>query len=299
MTDTRFKRLRDLPTQHLLGAGTSMCAGCGGLQALHQAYDILGERTVFVNAAGCMTLLTVYPYTPMAGSWLYTSMASAPAGAQGVRDALDIRRASGEEADLDVVVLSGDGAAYGMGLSSTSAAIERGLDFLYFCYDNEGYGNTGQQASAATPHGARTATTPAGFGGGKKDLFAIWAAHRPAYVATVIGSEPLDLARKIEKAKDLHGPRLILALSPCPTGWDFDPAETAEIGRLAVRTGIWPLKEYIDGKVTHTKLPHPRLPVAEYLKKQGRFAHLFKPGGEAILAEIQAQVDAYWAAVKE
>ena len=112
MTETRYHRLRDLPTQHLLGAGTSMCAGCGGLQALHQAYDILGERTVFVNAAGCMTLLTVYPYTPMAGSWLYTSMASAPAGAQGVRDALDIRRSRGNgeggEVDLDVVVLSGD-----------------------------------------------------------------------------------------------------------------------------------------------------------------------------------------------
>lgn len=301
MSEIRFQRLRDLPTQHLLGTGTSMCAGCGGLQAFHQAYDILGADTVVVNAAGCMTLLTVYPFTPMAGSWLYTSMASAPAGAQGVRDALDLRRGRGQEANLvnlDVVVLTGDGAAYGMGLSSTSAAIERGLDFLYFCYDNEGYGNTGQQASGATPHGARTATTPAGFLGGKKDLFAIWAAHRPAYVATVIGSEPLDLARKIEKAKSLRGPRLILALSPCPTGWDFDPAETAEIGRLAVRTGIWPLKEYVDGRIVHTKLPHPRLPVADYLR-QGRFAHLFRPSGETMLAEIQAQVDAYWAAVKE
>lgn len=299
MSEIRFQRLRDLPTQHLLGTGTSMCAGCGGLQAFHQAYDILGADTVVVNAAGCMTLLTVYPFTPMAGSWLYTSMASAPAGAQGVRDALDLRRGKGMEANLDVVVLTGDGAAYGMGLSSTSAAIERGLDFLYFCYDNEGYGNTGQQASGATPHGARTATTPAGFLGGKKDLFAIWAAHRPAYVATVIGSEPLDLARKIEKAKSLRGPRLILALSPCPTGWDFDPAETAEIGRLAVCTGIWPLKEYVDGRIVHTKLPHPRLPVADYLRKQGRFAHLFRPSGETMLAEIQAQVDAYWAAVKE
>lgn len=295
----RFQRLRDLPTEHLLASGTAMCAGCGGLQAFHQAYDILGANTVVVNAAGCMTLLAAYPYTPMAGSWLYTTMASAPAGAQGVRDALDLRLARGDAdaGSMQVVVLTGDGAAYGMGLSSTSAAIERGLDFLYFCYDNEGYGNTGQQASAATPHGARTATTPHGFAGAKKDLFAIWAAHRPAYAATVIGSEPLDLAHKIEKAQGLAGPRLILALSPCPTGWGFDAAETAEIGRLAVRTGIWPLKEYVDGKVVHTKLPQPRLPVAEYLRKQARFAHLFEPGGESALAGIQAQVDAYWGAV--
>lgn len=301
MSEMRFQRLKDLPTQHLLGTGTAMCAGCGGLQAFHQAYDILGRNTVVVNAAGCMTLLAAYPFTPMAGSWLYTAMASAPAGAQGVRDALDLRRArdSGTE-DLEVVVLTGDGAAYGMGLSSTSAAIERGLDFLYFCYDNEGYGNTGQQASAATPHAALTATTPGTTGGNagmKKDLFAIWAAHRPAYVATVIGSEPLDLARKIEKAQDLSGPRLILALAPCPTGWGFDADQTAEIGRLAVRTGIWPLKEYADGKVAHTKIPQPRLPVVEYLERQARFAHLFRPGGEAALAEIQARVDAYWETV--
>jgi len=303
-TVTVYKRMKDLPSTHLLGAGTAMCAGCGGLQALHEVYDVLGENTIVVNAAGCMTLLSVYPFTPFRGSWLYTSMASAPAGAQGVRDALDIQLAQGRiqpEQDLQVVVLTGDGAANGMGLSSTSAAIERGLDFIYLCYDNEGYGNTGQQSSAATPHGARTSTStgPRGFAGYKKDLFAIWAAHRPAYVATVIGSEPLDLARKIEHAKSLKGPRLIIALSPCPTGWDYDPAQTVEIGRLAVRTGVWPLKEYENGRVTHTKLPHPRLPVEEYLAKQGRFAHLFSPTrNEALLAEIQARVDAYWADIE-
>jgi pyruvate ferredoxin oxidoreductase beta subunit len=300
---TIYRRMKDLPSTRLLGAGTPMCAGCGGLQAVHEIYDILGEKTVFVNAAGCMTLLAVYPFTPFRGSWLYTSMSSAPAGAQGVRDALDIllaRQRIRPEEDLDVVVLTGDGAAYGMGLSSTSSAIERGLDFIYVCYDNEGYGNTGQQTSAATPHGAQTSTSTGarGFAGFKKDLFAIWAAHRPAYVATVIGSEPLDLARKIEKAKSLRGPRLIIALSPCPTGWDFDPMASAEIGHLAVKTGIWPLKEYENGVVTHTRLPRERLPVEEYLKRQGRFAHLFQPRrDDALIAEIQARVDAYWAGV--
>ena len=165
MTDNTknvYRRMKDLPSTHLLGSGTPMCAGCGGLAAIHEVYDILGEDTIFINAAGCMTLLSIYPFTPFRGSWLYTAMASAPAGAQGVRDALDILRDSGRmpaEDDMDVVVLSGDGAAYGMGLSATSSAIERGLDFLYLCYDNEGYGNTGQQYSGATPHGAQTATS--------------------------------------------------------------------------------------------------------------------------------------------
>jgi pyruvate ferredoxin oxidoreductase beta subunit len=303
MSETAFKRMKDLPSTHLLGTGTPMCAGCGGLNALHEIYDVLGSKTVFVNAAGCMTLLSVYPFTPFRGSWLYTSMASAPAGAQGVRDALDILLERGRipaEEDLQVVTLTGDGAAYGMGLSSTSGAIERGLDFLYICYDNEGYGNTGHQASESTPHGAKTATSrgPRGFAGHKKDLFSIWAAHQPAYVATVIGSEPLDLARKIEKAKSLKGPRLILALAPCPTGWEYAPRDSIEIGRLAVQTGVWPLKEYVDGQLVHTVVPKRRRPVEEYLKKQGRFAHLFEPQrDEPLLAELQARVDRYWAAL--
>ncbi len=297
---TEFQRMKDLPATHLLGSGTSMCAGCGGLAAINEIYNVIGEKSIFVNAAGCMTLLSVYPYTPFRGSWLYTAMGSAPAGAQGVRDALDIlvkKDRIGKDEDMQVVVLTGDGSAYGMGMSATSGAIERGLDFLYICYDNEGYGNTGQQYSGATPHAARTATSkgPQGFSGYKKDLFSIWVAHRPAYVATAIASEPLDLARKIETAKSLKGPRLVIALSPCPTGWDFDPEESIEIGRLAVKTGIWPLKEYIDGKIVHTKKHREHVPVEEYLKRQGRFRHLFEPErNEELLSEIQQNVDRYW-----
>ena len=308
MTDQpliRYHNIKDLPSTHLLGSGTPMCAGCGGLEALNQLYDIIGDKSVFVNAAGCMTLLSVYPFTPFRGSWLYTAMASAPAGAQGVRDALDIliqkKRLPASE-DMQVVVLTGDGSAYGMGLSATSGSIERNLDYLYICYDNEGYGNTGQQFSAATPHGAQTATSTGsrGYPGFKKDLFNIWAAHKPAYVATVIGAEPLDLARKIEKAMSMKGPRMLIALSPCPTGWDYDPKETVNIGRLAVRTGIWPLKEYVDGKVSHTKIPRDRKPVEDYLQLQGRFKHLFEPQrNDQLIDDIQSRVDNYWETLNE
>ena len=255
---------------------------------------------MFINAAGFMTLLSVYPFTPFRGYWFYTAMASSPAGSQGVRDALDIlihKQRITKTEDMEVAVLTGDGAAYGMGLSATSGAMERDLDFLYICYDNEGYGNTGQQYSAATPHAAKTATSmgPRGFPGFKKDLFSIWAAHKPAYVATVIGSEPVDLARKIEKAQSLKGPRMIIALAPCPTGWDYDPEQTVDIGKLAVKTGVFPLKEYIDGEVIHTKIPRQRVPVEEYLKLQGRFSHLFAPQrNDTLISEIQAKVDRYW-----
>lgn len=303
-------RMKDMPSSHLLGTGTPMCAGCGGLEALHNMYDILGEKTVFVNAAGCLTLLSVYPFTPFRGGWLYTSMASAPAGAQGVRDAMDIRlqkKQLTEEDNMEVVVVTGDGSAYGMGLSATSGAMDRNLDFIYLCYDNEGYGNTGQQYSAATPHAALTSTskTSHGYPGFKKDLFAIWSAHNPTYVATIIGAEPLDLAKKIEKLRTMKGPRMLIALAPCPTGWDYDPKLSVEIGRLAVQTGVWPLKEYIDGEVIHTKIPKKdksgkRTPVEEYLKLQGRFSHLFHPQrDERGIAEIQARIDAYWDKVSD
>ena len=302
--DSAFKKPRDLPNLHILSAGTSICAGCGGLQAIHEILDILGPRTVTVNAAGCMSLLSVYPFTPFSGSWLYTAMASAPAGAQGVRDGLDrllAKKRIGAGEDMQVVVLSGDGSATGIGLSATSGAIDRRLDFIYICYDNEGYGNTGQQSSGGTPHGARTTTSRGekGYCGRKKDLFSLWKANNPAYLATVSGADPLDLARKVEKAKAIRGPSLLIAFSPCPTGWHFPPQESIEIGKLAIRTGVWPLKEYEDGTVIHTRIPTGRLPVTEYLKKQGRFAHLFHPGNENLITEMQAELDVYWDGVEK
>ena len=283
-----------------MSPGTSTCAGCGAIESLRLIFNVLGENTVIVNAAGCMTMLSTYPFTPFSGSWLYTSMASAAAGAQGVRDALDIlieKKRISSGMDMKVVVLAGDGSSYGMGLSAASAARDRKLDFWYICYDNEGYGNTGHQESPATPHGARTATGMHGPGytGIKKDLFAVWAAHRPAYAATVTAAEPADLIRKVEKSMSTVGPKMFLALAPCPTNWHFEPCDTVAVAKLAVKTGIWPLKEYSNGVVTHTKVPE-RVPVDDYLKTQGRYMHLFRPQrDEKVISEIQDAVNAYWA----
>jgi len=301
-----YRNLKELAREEFVLPGTALCAGCGGLEALRLVAKVLGDRVVYVNAAGCFTMLAVFPYTPFRGSWLYTTMASAPAGAQGIRDALDVlvaRGRLGPDEDVEVVVVAGDGATYDMGLSATSGAVWRGLDFWYLCYDNESYGNTGVQMSSATPYAARTETTPVtgrtphGMDRRRKDLFEIWRAHRPGYLATVSPRYPLDLARKVEKAKSVRGPKLFLAAAPCPTGWEFDPATTFHVARLQVETGLFPLKEAAaDGPVTHTYVPRARRPVEEYLRAQGRFRHLFEPARqEAVIARIQADVDAYWA----
>jgi pyruvate ferredoxin oxidoreductase beta subunit len=298
-----FKSLKDLPTEEYLSPGSPLCAGCGGMTTLRLMHKVLGKNVVIVNAAGCMTLMAVYPFTPLRSSWLYTTMGSASAGAQGVRDALDIliekERISKDE-DLHVLVLAGDGSTYDMGLSSTSAAIHRNLDFWYLCYDNEAYGNTGFQTSAASPYCSATATSATGTQQSKKDIFEIWKAQRPPYIATVSSHDPVDLAEKVYRAAGQQGPKLFLSLAVCPTGWGFDPELSEQIARLAIETGIWPLKEAVHGAVRHTYIPSSFRPVEEYLKPQRRFRHLFLPvRQDEALGRIQENVERYWQGAKE
>jgi pyruvate ferredoxin oxidoreductase beta subunit len=299
-----YKSIKDVPAQEYLAGGTGLCGGCGGLLSLRLLHKALGPNVIFVNAAGCLTLLAVFPFTPFHSSWLYTAMGSAPAGAQGVRDALDVLIAKGKlgkDDDLKVVVVSGDGAAHGIGLQATLAAVHRGLDFYYFCYDNEAFANTGFQMSPATPFGSRTATTPAapaipaGTSARKQDLFALWRTQHPAFVATLSPAYPLDLLDKVARASRLTGPKLFISLSSCPPGWGIEAAQSVEVAKLAVDTGVWPLKEWQGGDVTHTVIPHRFKPVEEYLRVQQRYRHLFEPvRQERILQQLQADVDRYW-----
>jgi len=248
-----IKNLKQIAREEFILPGTAVCGGCGGLEALRLAAKVLGPKTIFVNAAGCFTLLAVFPYTPFTGSWLYTTMGSAAAGAQGVRDALDVLMARGKmsaEDDVEVVVVAGDGSTYDMALSATSGAI--------------------------------------------------WLAHRPAYLATVSPRYPVDLTNMFLKAKTRRGPKLFIAQAPCSTGWLYDSEQTAEYAHLAVETGIFALKEAVEGVVTHTYIPHRRRPVEDYLQGQGRYRHLFEPtrNTEAI-SRIQEQVETYWPEVAE
>jgi len=300
---TTFRSIKDTPREEFIAAGTAACAGCGGLEIIRLANKVLGEKVVYVNAAGCFTMLALYPFTPFRGSFLYTTMGSAPAGAQGVRDALDILRSKGRlatEDDLQVVVLAGDGSTYDIALSSTSGTLFRDLDYWYICYDNEAYGNTGVHQSSSTPLAAKTATTQSGVAlsdapYGRKDIFEIWRAHRPPYIATVSGAYPVDLMRKFEEAKQFHGPKMFLASAPCPTGWHFDPAKTNRYAKLEVECGLFPLKKAIHGEVTHTLVKNKWRPVEDYLRGQGRYAHLFEPvRQDEAIRTLQSGVDQYW-----
>jgi len=293
-----------MPKEDYVSPGNTLCAGCGGILALRIFHKVLGPNVAWINAAGCMTVSMSYPLSPLKSNWLYTAFASAPAGAQGVRDALDVLMAKGKlqrSEDMKVVVVSGDGAAYDIGLQSTAGAIDRRLDFYYLCYDNEAYGNTGFQMSSSTPYGSSTKTTPAtaayplGNTAGKKDLFEVWRSMKAPYVATLANSHGVDFLRKVEKGGGIKGPKLYIAFAACPTGWGFDTRDSVEIEKLAVQTGVWPLRESVDGVVRHTVVPRALTPVRAYLKTQERFSHLFGPSEktEAVNA-IQESVNRYW-----
>lgn len=296
--------LKELPREELLSPGSPLCPGCGGLLALRLLLKALDGHVVVVNAAGCLSMLAVYPFTPLRCSWLYTTMGSAAAGAQGIRDALDVLIAKGRlpaAEDLLVVVVAGDGSTLDIGLSSLSGAIHRELDFYYLCYDNEAFGNTGFQMSSASPFGSATATSPpvgirpAGTWLQKKDLFEIWRAHHPPYIATLSTADPVDLIDKVRRSMQFRGPKLFTAFSTCPPGWGHDPSQSHHIAKLALETGIWPLKEAVQGKVRHTYIPDRRRPVEEYLRSQRRFQHLFSPCRQKeALEQIQAAIDSYW-----
>jgi pyruvate ferredoxin oxidoreductase beta subunit/2-oxoisovalerate ferredoxin oxidoreductase beta subunit len=170
-----------------------------------------------------------------------------------------------------VICWAGDGGTYDIGMAALSAAAERNENLMYFCYDNEIYGNTGGQRSSATPRLARTTTTPAGKHEGKKDIIDILAAHHIPYAATLSIAHPDDFREKVRKALSKQGFRFFLVHAPCPTGWKTEPAESVELVRLAVRSGIFPLLEVYDGKDYRITVEPDGTDPIEYYRKQKRF----------------------------
>ncbi len=285
--------LKELPKEEYILKGNPACAGCGAAISLRLMFKALGRKVIMIVPACCTTVIQgPYPYTAFKVPLLNIVFEATGAAASGIVAALKKR---GIE-DVTVVGWAGDGGTVDIGLQSLSGAAERETNFIYICYDNEAYGNTGMQRSGATPFGAWTTTTPTGKREHKKDMPMIMAAHGIPYVATVIPSYPLDFINKLRKAKQIKGTKYIHILSPCPTGWRFPGSKTIEIGRLAVQTGMWALYEIENGEF---KLSPPsarlldkskRKPVELYLKAQGRFRNLT----DRDIAEIQQWVDETW-----
>ena len=275
--------------------GHRACIGCGEALAVRLTCKALGRNVIIVNATGCVEIVSSQlPYTSWRVPWIHTLFENTAAVASGIEAGLKVMAKKGKQTtqDVGVVAMAGDGGTSDIGLQALSGALERGHNFLYICFDNEAYMNTGIQRSSATPFGASTTTSPAGkISIGqvtwKKNMPAIAAAHNIPYVATACPSYPFDLMAKVKKGIETSGPAYIHILSVCPTGWRCPTDLTVRIGRLAVETGVFPLYEVENGEYKlNFKFPRLR-PITDYMKLQGRFRHL----SEKTIKEIQHRVD--------
>ena len=299
MAPLNLKQLSAMP--EILASGHRLCAGCGAGIAVRQILHGTDKPVVIANATGCLEVTTsVYPFSNWNASWIHSAFENASATIGGVEAAYKALKRRGEvEEDYRFVCFGGDGGTYDIGLQSLSGAMERGHRFVYVCYDNEAYMNTGIQRSSATPKGAWTMTSPVGKAqAGKKRpqkrLTEIMVAHGIPYVAQASPSHWRDLLAKAQKAFEADGPAFLNVLAPCVPGWRIDSDQTLDAARLAVETCYWPLYEVEDGKYKVTVKPREKKPLVEWLQMQGRFKHLLDERNKDILAALQEEVDREW-----
>jgi pyruvate ferredoxin oxidoreductase beta subunit len=288
-------RIIDLPAEEYVLPGNRACAGCGigiGLRAITKALE---GRMVMTVPASCLTVLGgMYPTASVEVPWVNVAFPSTAAAAAGLAAGL---RATGRADEMTVLAMAGDGGTGDIGIQALSGAAERNDDFIYVCYDNEAYMNTGTQRSGLTPAGARTTTTWSGKRENPKDLPRIMEAHGIPYVASTSAAFPADVYDKVLKARGIHGLRYIHMNTPCPSGWNFDPKDSVELGKLAVDTGIVVLYEVeegvfrLTGRSASLAKSGSRKPVADYIATQGRFRGM---SAESIAA-VQVWVDKRWA----
>ncbi len=295
------KELSQIPER--LTSGHRLCAGCGASIAARQILMGTRDPVVISAATGCLEVATtIFPYTAWKTPFIHNAFENAASTISGVETAWRALKKRGKipkDREIKFLAFGGDGGTYDIGLQSLSAALERGHDFVYVCYDNEAYMNTGIQRSGATPAGASTTTAPAGGASyGKpqfrKNLTEIIAAHNIPYAAQASIGYWKDLVKKAERAFEAKGPAFLNVLSMCHRGWRFNPEDAVRIGKLAVQTCFWPLYEVAEGRHRLTRKAPKKRPVTEWLEAQGRFRHLFDPENEDILESIQDEVDARW-----
>jgi len=291
--------LKNLPDQEFVAPGRSGCDGCAAVITARMASKVFGQNTIMANATGCMCANYGYAGAPRF-PYIHTLFENSGSVLAGIDAGL---RALKKRDGITLVGLSGDGGTVDIGLQALSGAVERGHRFVYICYDNEGYMNTGNQRSGATPLGANTSTSPvarhnAGETGSllrRKNMVLIMAAHGIPYTASASIAYPQDFCNKIEKAMQVDGPTYIHVLAPCMTSWGFPADQTIRIAKLAVETRISPLFEVTQGKkLVLDRHKSKGTPILEYVKLQSRFSHLEKPEYKDVLDQLQAEVDLNW-----
>jgi len=291
--------IKDLPREECYIPGSAACPGCPATMALRIMFKAIGKNMIMVVPACCTSVIeSLHPHTSFDIPVMNIAFEAAAAGASGVEAAL---RKQGKT-DTTVVAWAGDGGTYDIGIQALSGALERRTNFIYICYNNQIYSNTGIQRSGATPYAAWTTTTVGGKTEFRKEMGEIIQAHHIPYAAQACVAYPEDLFNKIRKAKKIKGPKFIEIMAPCPPGWRFPMEKTVEMGTMAVETGVWALYEVENDVVTFngkSKLllegKIQRKPIEDWIKYQGRFRHLFKPKKDVKrIKAIEDYTDQLW-----
>jgi pyruvate-ferredoxin/flavodoxin oxidoreductase len=179
-----------------------------------------------------------------------------------------------------VWILGGDGWAFDIGFGGLDHVIATNPDVNILVLNTEVYSNTGGQQSKATPIGAVAKFAAGGKQTGRKDLGAIAMTYGTAYVASVaMGAKDSHAVKVFEEAESFSGTSLIIAYAHC-IAHGYDLKHGLEQQKLAVDSAYWPLFRF-DPRRAATgepllKLdsPSPKIPVADYLKRETRFSVL-------------------------
>ena len=296
-----IRSIKEMSDFELVIPGSGACAGCPSTIALRIVGKALGPNSVMLMTPSCaVASIGLLPKTCYDLPVQNICFAAAGASGGGASSAFDVLYRKGKIPDKPIVFnWTGDGGTYDIGFQGISAAAERNDDYIQFCYNNEAYSNTGVQRSGATPRYALTTNTPLGKETGKKNMPLLMLDHQIPYVATASLAYPMDLYRKVEKAKSIKGFRYIEILAPCYPGWKFEASQTIQYSRLAVKSKAWLLWEAEDGNVTFNSPTKqilegkvPPIPLNDYLEGQGRFKHIFKnPDKAEILKQMEVDIE--------
>lgn len=295
--------LKELSKKELrFTSGHRLCAGCGESIVVKMVLLAACDYPVVVaSPTGCLEVSScISIYTAWKLPWIHTAFENAAATLSGVEAMYKALKNQGKiDKDIKFIVFAGDGGTYDIGFQSLSGAMERWHNMLYICLDNGAYMNTGIQRSSATPTYADTTTSPAGSViPGKlqqrKDLTRIMASHGIPYVAQASPSHWPNFMKNVRKALEIKGPKFINVFTPCHRGWRTRTDDAILLSRLAVETCFWPIYEVENGVTRVIFKPKKKKPITEFLKPQGRFRHLFEPGKEKLIEQIQEMIDKNW-----
>jgi len=294
--------IKDLPREEFIELGHAACAGCGATIAIRHALKALGDNTILTVPACCMSVIQgLYPKNGLCIPVLNTAFMTAGAAASGIAAGL---KYMGKDKEIQLMAWAGDGGTYDIGIQALSGAAERQTNFIYTCYNNEAYGNTGMQRSGATPYGSFSTTTPTGKLQHRKPFTRIMAEHGIPYTASISAAYPRLVFETYSKAKNIEGTRFIEIHTMCPTGWRYLTWDTVKMGKLAIDTGVWIMwekegdewrflgrsKRIAEGKIE-------RKPLMDYLKPQGRFRTLIKNPDR--VKEFERGIEREWEILKK